>query len=104
MYIFQYPPVKVDKCMSQQDYISGVGDESVESGDPENLSITVGTARLSIVERDIQLLPVWKPSFCTSGSADVGMLLIMFHAYGLAKFLLNSLEFLRHFIWRPRYV
>ena len=81
-----------------------VGDESVESGDPENLSLTVGTACLSIVERDIQLLPVWKPSFCTSGSADVGILLIMFHAYGLAKFLLNSLEFLRHFVWQPRYV
>ena len=44
-----------------------VGDESVESGDHENLSITVGTECLSVVEREIELLPVWRPSFCSSG-------------------------------------
>ena len=30
-----------------------VGNESVESGDPENLDIAVGTACLSVVEREI---------------------------------------------------
>ena len=36
-------------------------------GDPENLGIAVGTACLSAVEREIKVLPVWRPSFCTSG-------------------------------------
>ena len=33
-----------------------VGDESVESGEPENISITDGTACLSVVEREIEVL------------------------------------------------
>ena len=47
---------------------SGVVDkESFESGDPENLSIAVGTACLSVVEREIKLLPVWRsPSFVSA--------------------------------------
>ena len=33
--------------------LADVGDESVESGEPENLSITTGTACLSVVARKI---------------------------------------------------
>jgi hypothetical protein len=44
----------------------GVGDESFESGDSENMSITVGTASPSVIEREIKLHPVKRPSFCTS--------------------------------------
>jgi hypothetical protein len=44
-----------------------LGDESVELGDPENPGIAVGNAFLSVVEREIKLLPVWQPLFCTSG-------------------------------------
>ena len=33
--------------------LADVGDESVESGEPENLSTTIGTACLSVVAREI---------------------------------------------------
>ena len=43
------------KCRSTS---AGVDDKSVESGDPENPGIAVGTACFSVVEREILYLKV----------------------------------------------
>jgi hypothetical protein len=40
--------------------LAGVIDESIESGDPEKVGVAVETACLSVVEREIQLLPVFR--------------------------------------------
>ena len=40
---------------------AGVGDESIEIVDPENLVVAVGISILSVMEQEIQLLPVWRP-------------------------------------------
>ncbi|HSN22679.1 MAG TPA: hypothetical protein VLS45_00695 [Methylomicrobium sp.] len=46
---------------------AGVGGESIEIVDPENLVVAVGISILSVMEQEIQLLPVWRPPFCVSG-------------------------------------
>ena len=44
----------------------GVGNDIIVSGKPENLGLAVGTACLSVVEREIYLLPVWPLPSCVS--------------------------------------
>ncbi len=39
--------------------LDDVGGESIETGDPENMGITFGITTLSVVERELQALPVW---------------------------------------------
>ena len=46
---------------------AGVGNDIIVSGKPENLGIAVGTACLSVVEREILLLPVWQSPSCVLG-------------------------------------
>jgi hypothetical protein len=57
-----------------------VGDD-FESGEPENPGIAVGTACLSVVEREILLFPAWRPSFVLPASADIGISSTMFLRY-----------------------
>ena len=40
---------------------AGVSDMSIETADPENLGLVVGISILSALERDLQILPVWRP-------------------------------------------
>ena len=56
---------------------AGVDDESIEPGAPENLGIAVGTACLSVVEREILLLPVWQSPSCISGVGQRRRVLMM---------------------------
>jgi hypothetical protein len=39
----------------------GVGVESDDLADPENLCVSFGISTLSSIERVLQLLPVWRP-------------------------------------------
>jgi hypothetical protein len=56
--------------------LEGVGGESDDLVDPENLCIGFGISTLSSIEREIQLLPVWRPAIqrfrCRSMSKGVG--------------------------------
>ena len=55
----------------------GVGNDIIVSGKPENLGIAVGTACLSVVEREILLLPVWQSPSCISGVGQRRRVLMM---------------------------
>jgi hypothetical protein len=41
--------------------------EFIGLADIENLEIAFRISRLSIIEREIQVLPVWQPPSCVSG-------------------------------------
>jgi hypothetical protein len=45
----------------------GVGLDFIGLGDIENIEIALLISLLSIIERSIQVLPVWRPPFCVSG-------------------------------------
>jgi hypothetical protein len=46
---------------------AGVGLEFIGLADIENIEITFRISFLSTIEREIQVLPVWRPPFCVSG-------------------------------------
>jgi hypothetical protein len=54
----------------------GVGGESDDLADPENLCVGFGISTLSSIEREIQLLLVWRPANqrfrCRSMAEEVG--------------------------------
>jgi hypothetical protein len=62
--IFRFSGRHLAFCVSRTS--AGIGNDSIELGDPENGGIAIETVRLSVVEREIQLLPVWRSSFLTS--------------------------------------
>jgi hypothetical protein len=45
----------------------GVGHEFISLADIENLEIAFRISRFFITERQIQVLPVWRPPYCVSG-------------------------------------
>jgi hypothetical protein len=53
------------RCRSRSDV---VGHVSNWLADPINMGFAVGTARLSVVEAEIPVLPVWRPPFCILAS------------------------------------
>jgi hypothetical protein len=59
---------------------AGVGIEFIGLADIENIEIAFRISLLSMIEREMQVLPVWQPPFCVSGlcrcrtmSAGVGL-------------------------------
>lgn len=44
--------------------LADVGDEFIESGNPESMGIAAGIASVSSLEREIQLPPVLRPPYC----------------------------------------
>jgi hypothetical protein len=54
-------------CFRCRSMSEGVGDESDDLVDPENLCVGFGISTLSSIEREIQLLPVWRPAISVSG-------------------------------------
>jgi hypothetical protein len=59
------------RCRSTSDV---VGHVSSRLGDPENMGFAVGTAHLVVIEAEIQVLPVWRPSYWVSGVGQGWML------------------------------
>jgi hypothetical protein len=54
-------------CFRCRTMSASVVDESIETGSPENMGIAFGISILSVLERELQLLPVWRPPSCVSG-------------------------------------
>ena len=80
-------------------------------GDPENMGLAVGTARLFVIEAEIQVLPVWRPPSWVSGVgqrrmlSDMCSLFIdpenMGFAVGMARLSVVEAELPVLPVWRP---